>query len=70
MIMFTIDLLMKFICEGYTSEVKRLLNEAPDEPAYLDCREFYFGMYMKSIEKSKETKIISPIAVAVNVGDF
>lgn len=68
--LFKIDLLMKFICEGYTSEVKRLLREAPDEPAFLDSREFYFGMFMHSIEKSKESKMISPIAVAVNVGDY
>lgn len=61
---------MKLICEGYTSEVRRLLRDAPDEPAYLDCREFYFGMFNHSIEKNKETKMVSPIAVAVNVGDY
>lgn len=61
---------MKFICEGYTSEVRRLLREAPNEPSYLDSREFYFGMFMHSIDKNKESKMISPIAVAVNVGDY
>jgi len=61
---------MKLICEGYTSEVRRLLRDTPDEPAYLDCREFYFGMFNHSIEKNKETKMVSPIAVAVNVGDY
>eukprot|EP00347_Sterkiella_histriomuscorum_P003332 403364693 len=64
------NLLMKFICEGYSSEVRRLLRDAPDEPSYLDCREFYFGMFMHSIDKNKESKMISPIAVAVNVGDY
>ena len=61
---------MKFICEGYTSEVRRLLRDAPSDPSYLDCREFYFGMFINSVEKNKESKMISPIAVAVNVGDY
>ncbi|CDW86950.1 ankyrin repeat protein [Stylonychia lemnae] len=64
------NLLMKFICEGYTTEVRRLIRDAPNEPNYLDCREFYFGMFVNSVDKSKESKMISPIAVAVNVGDY
>ena len=38
---------MKLLCEGYTSEIQRLLRGAPDEPRYLDSKEFYFGMFIR-----------------------
>jgi hypothetical protein len=35
-LLWCIDLLLKLLCEGYTSEVKRLLRGAPDELKFLD----------------------------------
>jgi hypothetical protein len=37
---------MKFLCEGYIFEVKRLLSSAPkSNPRFFDCKEFYFAMF-------------------------
>lgn len=46
------------------------MQNAPDDPKFLECSQFYFAMFTHSIEKNKEQKMISPIAVAVNVGDY
>ena len=45
------------------------MQSAPNNPKFLDSSYFYFSMFNKSIDKNKESKIISPLAVAVNVGD-
>lgn len=41
-----IDILMKFLCEGYVFEVRKLLASAPKgNLKFFDCREFYFAMF-------------------------
>ena len=65
-----LDLLMKFLCDGAVQEVHQLFSGAPeDDPKFRDSEQFYFAMYHQQVDHNKETKLISPIAVAVNVGD-
>jgi len=65
-----LDLLLKLICEGETEAVRKLLREAPNANAFLSSKEFNFHMFTHSVEKNKETKLLSPLCVALNVGDF
>ena len=61
---------MKFLCEGSTNDVQSLFAGAPeDEPKFRSSEQFYFAMFHQQVDHNKETKLISPIAVAVNVGD-
>ena len=61
---------MKYMCEGYVEEVRKLFEGAPkDDMRFRDCKQFYFAMFHHQVDKAKEQKLISPIAVAVNVGD-
>lgn len=61
---------MKYLCEGYVYEVKKLLENAPrGNPRFKNCEEFYFAMFSSNVERSKESRLVSPIAVAVCVGD-
>ena len=61
---------MKFLCEGQSNEVRDLFIGIPEgDEKFTNNESFYFEMFHQQVYYKKEQKIISPIAVAVNVGD-
>ena len=61
---------MKFLCEGQVVEVSELFAGIPqDNDNFTNNESFYFEMFHHQVYYKKEQKIVSPVAVAVNVGD-
>ena len=61
------NILIKLICDGKEQEIERLLVAAPAD--FKDSAELYFTVVSHS-ERMRESKVISPVGLAVNVGKF
>ena len=58
------------MCKGLSVEVHRMLKMAPNQPEYNDYAHFKFKMFHQNVNKQREEIFISPIALAVNIGDY
>jgi hypothetical protein len=58
------------MCKGNSVEVHRMLKQAPDLPDFNDCGQFRFKMYHSNINKNKEEVYVTPVGLAVNIGDY
>ena len=67
------NVVMQLLCRGKTDEVERMLLNAPpfnEEPGFTDAAKYKFSMFNRKIQELRETKICSPLAIAVNSGDI
>ena len=62
--------ILEHMCKGNTIDVHRMLKQAPDLPDFNDCGMFRFKMYHQNINKNKEEIFVTPLALAVNIGDY
>ena len=58
------------MCKGRALEVHRLLKSAPDQPEFNDAKTFKFKMFHQNLNKNREEIFITPVALAVNIGDY
>lgn len=58
------------MCKGLTVEVHRMLKQAPLLPEFNDYSHFKFKMFHQNVNKQREGIFISPVALAVNIGDY
>ena len=56
--------------QGNSLKVKDLLSNAPADPKFNDFTQFQFRMFTTNVNKSKEEITVSPIALAVCIGDY
>lgn len=59
---------MKLICENQVTDVAKLLATVK-RSVDLDCEHYYFTMHLQQVDKVKEKKVVSPLAVAVLTGN-
>ena len=58
------------MCKGRSLEVHRLLKQAPNQADFNDAKTFKFKMFHQNLNKNREEIFITPIALAVNIGDY
>ena len=64
---------MQLICKGETQEMENLLRTAPvfkENPEFTDYKTYKFSMFKKDIGEFMESKVCSPLAIAVCSGDL
>ena len=67
------NVLMQLICKGETVELENLLRTAPafkEYPEFTDYKTFKFSMFKKDVGEFMESKVCSPLAIAVCSGDL
>lgn len=62
--------ILEHMSQGHSIEVKDLLSKAPDDPKFNDFTHFQFRMFSSNVNKSREEITVSPIALAVCIGDY
>ena len=61
---------LELMSAGQSKGVQDVLAKAPDDRLFNDFNEFKFKMHQTNINRTREEVLVSPIALAVNVGDY